>query len=160
MASGGGERLRAMGLQMDILRDRLHGLMADSVEIRLKSLERSIAAGKVNGDDLMVFQTLQNDLKTLESYERASGSPGLESALREHPRYQAAGLATSGVLVNSDLLSEISRLRMLLYVCVTGLLAAGGAMAGRYWISSRRHSALNNPAAGGPPLLRHRPPRT
>lgn len=154
METGSGERLKALGSQMNILRDRLHGLMADSVEIRLKSLERSIAAGKISGDDLLVFQTLQNDLKTLESYERAPGSPGLESRAREHPRYQAAGV----VLVKGDLLREISRLRTLLYLCVTGLLAAGGALAGRYWISSRRHAVLNNPAAARAPLLNGRPP--
>lgn len=158
METGSGDRLRAMDQQMGALRDRLHGLMADSVEIRLKSLERNIAAGKVSGDDLIVFQTLQNDLRSLESYERASGSSGLGSAAREHPRYQAAGLSAGAMLANGDMLREISRLRTLLYICVTGLLAAGGLVAGRYWISSRHPSALNKPAGDSPRLLNRRRP--
>jgi hypothetical protein len=140
--ASGGERLQAMGQQMNLLRDRLHGLMADSVEIRLKSLERSIAAGKVSGDDLMVFQTLQRDLQSLESYARTPGSPGLDFAIPEHPRYQAAGMAAGAMLASGDLLGEISRLRTLLYLCLTGVLAAGGLVAGRYWVGFRKPTVL------------------
>lgn len=151
--ASGGERLQAMGQQMNLLRDRLHGLMADSVEIRLKSLERSIAAGKVTGDDLMVFQTLQRDLQSLESYALTPGSPGIDLAIPEHPRYHAAGMTAGAPLASSgDLLGEISRLRTLLYLCLTGVLAAGGLVVGRFWIGFRKPPSLRH-MDETPPLL-------
>jgi hypothetical protein len=156
-ASGAGvERLRVMGRQMDTLRDRLHGLMAESVEIRLKSLDRNIATGKVSTDDLVLFQALQTDLKSLETYAGATGGDGLDSERSEHPRYQAAGGVTTAALAQSEMLNEISRLRILLYLCLTGLVAGGGVLATRYWVSYQRHSALAHPRAGKPPLLTRR----
>jgi len=106
-ASGAGvERLRVMGRQMDTLRDRLHGLMAESVEIRLKSLDRNIATGKVSTDDLVLFQALQTDLKSLETYAGATGGDGLDSERSEHPRYQAAGGVTTAALAQSEMLKK------------------------------------------------------
>lgn len=155
-AGRGGERLKAMGQQMEVLRDRLHGLMADSVEIRLKALDRSIAAGKVNGDDLILFQSLQNDLKTLEAYATTPGSRGIDYTPREHPRYQPAGAAASAVLTNGDLLQEIARLRTLLYLCLGGLMAAGGYAVARYWLGARRAQALEGPQGRSAPMLTQR----
>lgn len=157
--SGGGERLKAMNQQMEVLRDRLHGLMADSVEIRLKTLERNLAAGKVSGDDLILFQTLQNDMQSLEAYATVAGTPGLDYAAREHPRFQPVGMAAGAVLSQGEMLREISRLRTLLYLCLTGLLAAGGVTAARCWIGYRKPPALTSGASAPPPLLsrNHRP---
>lgn len=156
--SGGGERLRAMSRQMEVLRDRLHGLMADSVEIRLKTLERNLAAGKVNGDDLILFQTLQNDMQSLEAYAMAPNASGLDYAAREHPRFQPVGVAGT-VLTHGEMLGEISRLRTLLYLCLTGFLAAGGVAAARCWIGFRKPPALAGKTSASPPLLsrNHRP---
>lgn len=148
----GGERLQAMGRQMGVLRERLHGLMADSVEMRLKSLERSLSSGRINAEDLALFQTLQQDLKALESYSEAYGPAGLDDAGREHPRYQAAG-AVAAVVSQSELLREISRLRLLLYLCLTGLVAGGGFLAARSWLAHRATPALKNPARPRTALL-------
>jgi len=57
-----------MNQQMDSLRGKLNNILADSVEIRIKSLEKSIAEGKVSAGDVETFQSLQNDLRTLEDY--------------------------------------------------------------------------------------------
>ena len=56
---GGGERLQAMSQQMDGLRHRLHGLMADSVDIRLKGLERNLSSGRVTADDLKLLMSFR-----------------------------------------------------------------------------------------------------
>ena len=156
MDASGGERLKAMNQQMALLRDRLHSVMADSVEIRMKALERSIASGKVGGDDLILFRTLQNDLQSLEGYAAATGNPLPDSAAREHPRYQAAGMAAAGALAHSEMLQEIARLRTLLYLCLTGLLGAGGVAATRYWLGSRQPPALDRPSGHHPPRLTRR----
>jgi len=152
----GGGRLDAIGQQMEVLRNRLHGLLADSVEIRLKSLERDISLGKVSTEDLRLFDTLQNDLKALETYSSMAGSIGINEAVREHPRYQSLALASGGAMAHGEMLNEISRLRILLYLCLTALIAGGAVMAGRYWIESRRQSALLPPRVHKPALLGRR----
>ena len=152
----GGERLNAMGQQMDILRNRLHGLLADSVEIRLKSLERDISMGKVSTEDLRLFETLQSDLKALENYSSAVGSIGVDEAVREHPRYQSLAQSAGGAIAHGEMLNEVSRLRILLYLCLTGLIAGGAVLAGRYWIELRRQSALLPSRVSKPALLARR----
>ena len=155
----GGERLEAMSQQMDGLRNRLHGLMADSVEIRLKGLERNLSSGRVTADDLQLFDVLQADIKALEAYSNQPGSPGLNDEVREHPRYQAAVAAAAGsdvLLTKADMLKEISRLRTLLYLCLTGFVASGGIFVGRYWLGGRRPTALPPPKLPRPPLLTRR----
>jgi hypothetical protein len=152
----GGGRLDAMGQQMEVLRNRLHGLLADSVEIRLKSLERDISLGKVSTEDLRLFDTLQNDLKALENYSSMAGSIGIDEAVREHPRYQSLALASGKAIAHGEMLNEISRLRVLLYLCLTGLIAGGVVLAGRYWVESRRQSALLPPKVSKPALLGRR----
>ena len=160
----GGERLHSIGQQMDTLRNRLHGLMADSVEIRLKNLERNLAEGRVSPEDLKLFETLQNDLKALEEYAEASGGRSLEYESSEHPRYQHGAGATQGMtaaataisLPKADMLKEISRLRTLLYLCLTGLVGTGGILVGRFWIQGRRPPLIDHRSARSPPLLSRR----
>jgi hypothetical protein len=157
MGSGAGvERLRAMGQQMDSLKDRLHGLMAESVEIRLKTLDRNIASGKVGTEDLILFQALQNDLKSLETYASVTGGAGLDGESNEHARYQTASGMTTAALARSEMLKEISRLRTLLYLCLTGLVAGGGVLVARHWLASHRHAALTHPRSSKQPLLSRR----
>ena len=160
----GGERLHTIGQQMDTLRDRLHGLMADSVEIRLKNLERNLAEGRVSPEDLKLFDTLQNDLKALETYAEASGGRSLEYESSEHPRYQHGAASATTVtttasaipMPKADMLKEISRLRTLLYLCLTGLVGTGGVLVGRFWIQGRRPPLIDHRAARSPPLISRR----
>ncbi|MFM8442359.1 MAG: hypothetical protein ACKN9W_03330 [Methylococcus sp.] len=157
MSSGAGvERLRAMGQQMDTLRDRLHGLMAESVEIRLKTLDRNIASGKVGTEDLILFQSLQNDLKSLEAYASVTGGAGLDGESHEHARYKTASGLTTAALAQSEMLKEISRLRTLLYLCLTGLVAGGGVLVTRHWIATQRPAALTHPRSAKSRLLSSR----
>lgn len=162
----GGDRLHAIDQQMDTLRNRLHGLMADSVEIRLKSLERNLAEGRVSPEDLKLFDTLQNDLKALQDYAEGSGAQSLEYESREHPRYQhgppstesvtASAIASAIPIPKADMLKEISRLRTLLYLCLTGLVGTGGVLVGRFWIQARRPPLIEHRTARRPPLLSRR----
>ena len=139
----GNPRLDAISQQMSGLRGRLHGLMADSVEMRLKSLERNLATGHINGDDLQVFQSLQRDLQSLETFAGSPDGAMIGVGQADHPRYQALAAAVPGLAGNAELLQEISRLRTLLYLCLTGLVV-GGVVASRSWIASHQsHSRLD-----------------
>lgn len=147
----GNPRLDAISQQMSGLRGRLHGLMADSVEMRLKSLERNLATGHVNGDDLQVFQSLQRDLQSLETFAESPDGALMGVGQSDHPRYQALAAAVPGLTGNTELLREISRLRTLLYLCLTGLVV-GGVVVGRLWIASRQTHTPLNPTRQGQPL--------
>jgi hypothetical protein len=76
--------------------------------------------------------------------------------VREHPRYQSLALASGKAIAHGEMLNEISRLRILLYLCLTGLIAGGAVLAGRYWVESRRQSALLPPKVSKPALLGRR----
>ncbi len=155
--AAGGQRLQAIDQHMGHLRDRLHGLMADSLELRLKSLERRLSMGHVNPDDLVLMEALKADLKTLESYASTPGAAGLEYATAEHPRYQADRNApVPAIVTQGELLREISRLRTLLYLCLTGLVAGGALFVGRHWLARRKPVALTGPLPTKPALLARR----
>jgi len=144
-ASGEG-RLRSMNQQMDSLRGKLNNILADSVEIRIKSLEKSIAEGKVSAGDVETFQSLQNDLRTLEDYAFFGGAPLLEEGRLEHPRYQAMGVARMPALSNQAMMAEVARLRQLFYLCLTGLVLGTGVLATRYaWLKRRNPRMLAAP---------------
>ena len=156
MTESGGDRMKAMGGQMVLLQSRLHGLMADSVEIRLKALEQNMASGHVTPEVMHQFEVLQNDIKVLESYTQGPDSPNLDTAIPEHPRYASAVAQGAPGLTKVEMFREISRLRTLLYLCLTGLVATGGVLLGRYWLTSARSAQLPHTPSRKPPLLTRR----
>ena len=154
----GGQRMRLMGEQMVLLQGRLNGLMADSVEIRLKALERALASGQVTPELLEQFEVLKKDIRSLEDYADGPHARDLGQAIPDHPRLRDMGPQASNGLSKAEMFQEISRLRTLLYLCLTGLFATGGLLLGRYWmVSNRSAPRLPAPArAPRPPLLSRR----
>lgn len=124
--SGGEQRVAMMGREMDYLRIKLNGLLADSVEIRIKSLERAVAEGRVSSDEIQSFSLLQNDLNLLENYSKASGGDFPDSRRSEHARYQP--VANAPTLSNQQLLEEVARIKGLFYLCLYGLAAGAGVV--------------------------------
>lgn len=153
----GGQRMKLMGEQMVLLQGRLNGLMADSVEIRLKALERSLASGQVTPALLEQFEVLKNDIRSLESYADGPHARDLDQMVPDHPRFRGSASNAPRVLTKAEMFQEISRLRTLLYLCLTGLFATGGVFLGRYWLMTHRASLRLPPArAPKPPLLSRR----
>ena len=154
IGSGGEARLSAMSQQMDSLKGKLNGLLADSVEIRLKTLEKNVSAGKVSADDLDAFHSLQRDLNLLEDYALAAGSAVLDYDRNEHPRFQPlAGSASAVLPSNHELVNEIARLKGLFYLCLTGLATGTGLLTIRYFRGKGR--SLPAAASSGKPRLTH-----
>lgn len=156
MTETGGDRMRVMGQELASLQGRLHGLMADSVEIRLKTLEQNLASGHVTPDVLHQFEILQNDIRALETYADGPGSPNLDKVTPDHPRYAAMGVAGAPALTKAEMFREISKLRTLLYLCFTGLVATGGVLLGRYWLTASRPPQIVDARHTRPPLLTRR----
>ena len=156
MTETGGARMKSMGEQMTLLQNRLHGLMADSVEIRLKALERTMANGSVTPEVIQQFEVLQNDIRSLETYAQGPNAPNLDQAIPDHPRYSAISGGVAPTMTKAEMFREISRLRTLLYLCLTGLVATGGVLLGRYWLASPRAPQLPHSRSSRPPLLTRR----
>lgn len=150
--SGGGARLRAMGLQMEALRGKFHGLLADSVEVRLRTLEKSVETGKISGDDLRAFEELQRDIKLLESYAVTAGTMGLDYAEREHSRFRPIPEARS--THNEQLMSEMVEVKTLFYFCLAGM-ATGTLMMGYYWLRHRSEGGRIQGLEEQVPMLTH-----
>lgn len=150
-------RMKAMAEQVGLLQQRLHGLMADSVEIRLRALERSLAAGQLTPELMQQFDVLKKDILTLEQTAAQVDFQGLDAASAEHPRYQKVPLPAAPTLTRSEMFKEISRLRLLLYFCLTGLVATSGLLVGRYWRLTQKAPGLPGEGVGQrPPLLTRR----
>jgi hypothetical protein len=152
--SGGDRRLNALNQHMEALQVRFNALLAESVEVRLKDLERNIDAGKVGTADLQVFESLKNDLKTLESYAQRNGALGFDYPSREHSRYQAVvavAPATAAPAPNQVLRSEVLEIRQLLYGLLAALAMALLAAANYWWNQRRNIRRLTLLVA--PPLL-------
>ena len=151
--AGGTARLQAMTRQMENLRGKFNGLLAESIEARLKALEKSLETGRIGADELRSFEELQKDLGLLEHSARRGEALGLDYAQREHARFRPVPDGTP-VVRNEELLSEVLELKSLLYLCAAGLLATGGAtMIGCCWIAGRGKTRyLGAPNKRGPLL--------
>jgi hypothetical protein len=153
--SGGDPRLRAIGLQMEALRGKFHGLLAESVEVRLKSLEKNVEAGKITADDLRAFEELQKDLKLLESYAGAGGTTALDYSEREHSRFRA--IPEAGPVRNEQLLSEMVEVKTLFYLCLAGIATGTLMMMGYYWMRHRGEARYIHGLAEQMSMLTHQP---
>lgn len=149
---GGDARLRAIGRQMEILRSKFHGVLADSVEMRLKALEQSIDAGKVVAEDFRAFEQLQKDLELLENYLGGAPAAALDSGQREHGRYRPLPQGEPAV-GEGEMLRELSALKTLFYFCLAGLATSTVAMLGYYWVFQRGVSRRIDTAVGRFPAL-------
>lgn len=150
--SGGDSRLRAMSQHLGDLRGRFHGLLEESVETRLKELEKTVANGKVNFDDLKAFGELQKDIEALENYAIANGTQGFDYARREHDRFRALPGQTP-VPRNDELLREAVELKNLVYFCAAGLATGTALMLGYYWVLQRRNARYLEAMSLRVPLL-------
>lgn len=146
----GDARLHAINQHVEVLQGKFNALLAESVEVRLKALEQSVANGRIGGDDLRNFETLKNDLKLLENYTEKSGGNLTDYAPQEHPRFQAMP-STQKVWRPEELRSEFLQLQNLFYLCLA-VLALSFLMVTGYWFWQRhRFRRLESPAAH--PLL-------
>lgn len=157
IADQSGVRVKAMGEQVSLLQQRLQGLMADSVEIRLRALERNLANGQITPDLMQQFEVIKNDILALEQAASRSDGPDLPLGLTDHPRYQQIRSAAPPGRSRAELFQEISRLRTLLYLCLTGLVATGGVLLGRqWWLMQKPERLPPGEARPRPPLLTRR----
>jgi hypothetical protein len=152
----GRARIMAINQQMEALQGKFGVLLAESVEMRLKTLQRSIEMGKVSASDIAAFEQLKNDLTLLEDYAERSGANGLDGALLEHARFQQT--PGSGMVRNEALMDEVLRVKNLLYFCAASLAATTVLISG-YWLRQRSRTFRLHSEIAAVPMLAKMPGR-
>ncbi|MBS1212649.1 MAG: hypothetical protein H6R26_1266 [Proteobacteria bacterium] len=128
---GDSDKIRLYSQQLASLQERMTGFIADSVETRLRALERNVAAGTVGAAEIKAFEDLRNELKLLESYTSGKDRFLIEPSLRDHPRFQMTP-GSSQTISKGELFGEVVELKNLTYFSIAscGLVAC---MIGGYW---------------------------
>jgi hypothetical protein len=124
--------LRQYQNELDSLQGRVAGLMKDSVENKLRMLEKSVEGGRFGPEEIGLLDALQSELRFLEKHASRGGR--LESA-GEHERYRMMP-AMAEDSAAAQLLREWVEFEKLLYLGA-GALGAGALMLSGAWLSAR-----------------------
>lgn len=150
--AAGHARINAISQQMETLQRKFGVLLAESVEMRLKDLQKSIEAGTISAADLETFERLRSDLAILEGYAEAGGANAFDSAEIEHSRFRP--LPGSGPVRNEELMDEVVKVKNLLYFCAASLATTTVLISG-YWLRQRsRTHRIQSRMAAVPMLAR------
>ncbi|MDD2767107.1 MAG: hypothetical protein PHT19_00140 [Methylococcus sp.] len=119
--------------ELESLQGRVAGLMKDSVENKLRTLEKSVQSGRFGQDEAGLLEALKSELRFLQNYATQGGR--LNTA-GEHERYrptQASSEETAAVQVPREWIE----FEKLLYLGV-GALGASTLLLSGAWLSGRR----------------------
>jgi hypothetical protein len=130
----GHARIQAINQQIDALQHKFGALLAESVEMRLKALQKNIEMGTVSSADIETFEQLRNDLTLLKGYAETDGANMFDSSQIEHARFQK--LPGSEVVRNEELMNEVLQVKNLLYFCAASLATTTVLVSG-YWLRQR-----------------------
>ncbi|MEW6039366.1 MAG: hypothetical protein AB1648_14140 [Pseudomonadota bacterium] len=118
--------------ELDSIQGRVAGLMKDSVENKLRTLEKSVQGGRFGPDEAGLLEALKSELRFLQNYATQGGQ--LKSA-GEHERYRM-----SPELAEDSSASQAAQdwveFEKLLYLGA-GALGAGTLMLSAAWLSAR-----------------------
>jgi hypothetical protein len=146
----GHARINAISQQMETLQRKFGVLLAESVEMRLKDLQKNIEAGTISAADLETFERLRNDLAILEGYAEAGGANAFDSAEIEHSRFRP--LPVSGLVRNEELMEEVVKVKNLLYFCAASLATTTVLISG-YWLRQRSRTHRIQSRMSAVPML-------
>ncbi|WP_434112171.1 hypothetical protein [Methylocaldum sp. GT1TLB] len=150
----GHARIKAINQQMEALQRKFGILLAESVEMRLKTLQKNIEAGAVSSADLEAFEQLKSDLVLLEGYAEAGGANAFDNTEIEHSRFRR--LSGSGVVRNEELMDEVLQVKNLLYFCAASLATTTVLISG-YWLRQRSRAYRLHSGMTAVPMLAKKP---
>ncbi|MDD5034596.1 MAG: hypothetical protein PHE55_07530 [Methylococcaceae bacterium] len=129
-------KIRQYNRQLEALQDKMTVFVADSVENKLKSLEKNVTSGTVGAQELRTLEELKSEVKLLETYAAGKSGKLTDLSHLDHARFKI----TPGTRnTHDDLFQDLLELKQLLYF---GIASCGfvGLMIGGYWwrINTRR----------------------
>ncbi|MDF9391803.1 MULTISPECIES: hypothetical protein [Methylococcus] len=118
--------------ELDSLQGRVAGLMKDSVENKLRMLEKSVQGGRFGPDEAGLLEALKSELQFLQNYATQGGQ---FKSTGEHERYRMSPEMAEDPAV-ARTVREWVEFEKLLYLGA-GALGAGTLMLSGAWLSTR-----------------------
>ncbi len=147
---GDTDRIRLYHQQIQSLQDRMTVFVADSVETKLKTLEKNVAAGAVGAQEIKTLEELKGEVKLLENYAAGKGGNLTDLSRLDHARFQITP-GTQNTVSSGELLYEVSRVKGLLYLGIASCGLVGLMIGGYWWQANSRAKRLSSEIP--PPLL-------
>ena len=124
-------RIRQYNQKLEDLQQRMTVFVADSVETKLKALERNVTDGTVGAQELRALEDLKGEVRMLEQYSAGKGGNLTDASRLDHARFQTTP-GSQATVSNGELLYEVSQMKRLLYI---GIASCGfvGFLVGGYW---------------------------
>jgi hypothetical protein len=128
-------RIRQYNEKLESLQNRMTAFVADSVETKLKALEKNVTAGTVGAQEIKTLEELKGEVKLLETYSVGKRANLTDPSRLDHARFQTTPGSENAAVAGGDLLYEVSQMKRLLYL---GIASCGfvGLMVGGYWWQS------------------------
>jgi hypothetical protein len=139
-------RIRQYNQALEAIQDRMTVFVADSVETKLKSLDKKLSAGAIGAQEIKTLEELKGELKLLERYSAGKDSKLTDLAQLEHTRFQVTP-GTSSAASSGDFLSEVSQVKRLLYLGIASCGLVGFMIGGYWWQSYHRSRRIHAPSA-------------
>lgn len=138
---GDSKRIRRYNEKLQSLQDRMTVFVADSVETKLKSLEKNVSTGTVGTQEIKTLEELKGEVKLLEKYSYGRHANLTDPIRLDHSRFQLVP-GTEPLPVEGDLLYEVSKLKHLLYFSIASCGFVGFMLGGYWWHSHNRLKRL------------------
>jgi hypothetical protein len=135
-------RIKQYNQQLEALQDRMTSFVADSVENKLKALERNVTEGVVGAQEIKTLEELKGEVKLLEKYSAGRKGNLTDSSRLEHARFQITP-GTGDTPSSADLLNEVSQMKRLLYLGIASCGFVGCLLGGYWWQSHSRIRRLS-----------------
>lgn len=134
--ASGMERIPELRKQISVLEKQLATLTSKSIESRLSTIEKSIAVGDVDVDEVATLQKLKGDFEILKSYMFSDPEDLVKLKTLQRDYKEISGNIDN--YVHKDVVErEISFLNNLFYT-ILGLLGILITIAGGSWYSSAK----------------------
>jgi hypothetical protein len=129
-------------VELDALQGRLAGLMKDSMERKLRMLEKSVQSGGFGVEDLKLLEDLKTELTFLRNYAASGGDL---QTLGEHERYRMSpGASENAGMEQID--RDLVELKNLVYLGVAAF-GVSALMLGGAWLHGETRWKLPPPPA-------------
>lgn len=139
----GMERLPDLRKQITVLEKQLANLTTSSIDSRLGKIEKSIAAGDVDLDEVATLQQLKADFDILKTY--MFSNPEDLVKLKTLQRDYAEMSSEIGDYVKKDVVEREIRFLTNMFYTVLGLFGILiSIVGGSWWFTARKLKALNS----------------
>jgi hypothetical protein len=150
---GDARRIQQYNEKLESLQNRMTVFVADSVENKIRSLERNVAAGTVGAQEIKTLEELRGEVKLLENYSVGRRANLTDPARLDHARFQATP-GSENIASGGDLLYEVSQMKRLLYISIASCGLVGLMIGGYWWQTAARVKRLASDRPRTPLLAR------